>query len=107
MTAFKISDFEPHIATTFLVAPAGMEPVAIELVEVKDTSSAALVAFSLLFRGSSGSVFRHDTHRVKHHSLGELELFLGPVHTGRTDAVHYQAIFSAPRDVTDHSPEQK
>jgi hypothetical protein len=99
MAGFKKADFEPHIATTFQVAPAGMEPVAIELVEVKDTSSATLVAFSLLFRGSNDSVFRHDTHRMQHPVLGGLELFLGPVHTGRTDAVYYQAIFSAPREV--------
>lgn len=99
MAGFRKTDFEPHMATTFQVSPAGMETVAIELVEVKDTSSAALVAFSLLFRGSEGSVLRHDTHRMQHPALGEFELFLGPVHTGRTDAVYYQAIFSAPREV--------
>lgn len=97
MTTFRKSDFEPHIATIFEVAPAGMAPVAIELVEVTETASAELDGFSLLFRGDATSVFRHDTHTVRHPVMGELEFFLGPVHTGRTDAVHYQAIFTSLR----------
>lgn len=99
MAGFKKADFEPHIATIFQVAPPGMEPVPIELMEVKDTSSASLDSFSLLFKGGTDSVFRHNTHTVRHPVMGELELFLGPVHTGRTDAVYYQAIFSVPREV--------
>jgi len=99
MSGFKKNDFEPHVATTFEVVPAGVTPVIIELVEVKDSSSAALDAFSLLFRGNMDSVFRHDTHTVRHPVMGEFELFLGPVHTGKTDAVYYQAVFCVPRVV--------
>ena len=99
MAGFKKTDFETHIATTFEVAPAGMAPIPIELVEVKDSSSASLDTFSLMFKGSTDSVFRHNTHMVRHPAMGELELFLGPVHTGKTDAVYYQAVFSAPREV--------
>lgn len=99
MTAFRKEDFEPHVATAFEVTPAGMAPVTVELVEVKDTSAANLTGFSLMFKGGPDSVFRHDTHTVRHPIMGELALFLGPVHTGRTDAVYYQAIFSAPREV--------
>ncbi|MBI5655919.1 MAG: hypothetical protein HZC44_03450 [Geobacter sp.] len=97
MADFRREDFEPHIATVFEVAPVGMDRVPVELVEVKDNGSAALESFSLLFRGRTGPVFRHDTHRMWHPALGEMELFLGPVHIGRTDAIYYQAIFSAPK----------
>jgi len=97
MAGFRREDFEPHIATVFEVAPVGMGRVPVELVEVREAGSALLDGFSLLFRGGTGPVFRHDTHRVRHPALGEMELFLGPVHIGRTDAVYYQAIFSAPR----------
>ncbi|HEY4745686.1 MAG TPA: hypothetical protein VIH45_13565 [Desulfuromonadaceae bacterium] len=99
MAGFRKEDFEPHIATTFEVMLTGMEPVPVQLVEVKDTSSADLTGFSLMFKGGTDAVFRHDTHTVRHSVMGELELFLGPVHTGKTDAVYYQAIFSAPREV--------
>ena len=97
MAGFKKADFEPHITTTFEVAPIGMEPVALELVEVKDTSASSLTGFSLMFKGGTDSVFRHNTHTVRHPVMGEMELFLGPVHTGHRDAVYYQAIFSAPK----------
>lgn len=98
MRAFDIGDFEPHLATRFELAAPGIPPVPLELVEVSDKSSVALKTFSLLFKGGFETVFRHDTHRLRHPVLGELDLFLGPVHTGRTDAVYYQAIFSAPRE---------
>jgi hypothetical protein len=93
----KREEFEPHMGTTFQVWPAGMETVTIELMEVKDKSTTALDSFSLLFRGSMDSAFRHNTHMVRHPVMGEMELFIGPVHTGKTDAVYYQAIFSAPK----------
>jgi hypothetical protein len=95
----KKEDFEPHLHSHFEVYPEGMGTVAVELVEVTDKSSAALDAFSLLFKGSADLVFSHNTHPVHHPALGELAIFLGPVHTGKTDAVYYQAIFSAPREV--------
>jgi hypothetical protein len=93
----KKEDFEPHLGSAFQVWPEGMDMVTIELVEVKDKSSATLDSFSLLFRGGTDSVFRHNTCRVRHPVMGEMELFLGPVQTGKTDAVYFQAIFSAPK----------
>lgn len=95
----KKEDFAPHLNSTFVVCPEGMGPVKIELVEVTDKSSVALDAFSLLFKGSVDAVFRHNTHPVHHPALGEMPIFLGPVHTGKTDGVYYQAIFSAPKEV--------
>jgi hypothetical protein len=99
MTTLKKEDFEPYLTTSFEVMPIGMEPVPIELVQVEDKSSATLDVFSLMFKGGMDNVFHHDTHRVRHDDMGELEIFLGPVHTGTMDAVYYQAIFSAPRGV--------
>lgn len=97
MAGFRKEDFDPYIATTFEVMPDGMGPVLVELVEVKDTSSADLTGFSLMFRGGTDAVFRQNTHIVRHPVMGEMEIFLGPIHTGKTDAIWYQAIFNAPR----------
>ncbi len=93
----KKEDFEPHLNSFFEVVPKGMGAVRIELVEVKDNSSGVMEAFSLLFRGGKDCLFRHDTHRVRHPVMGEMELFIGPVHTGKSDAIYYQAVFSAPK----------
>lgn len=95
----KKENFEPHLNSIFEVWPEGMEMQKIELVEVTDKSSGTLDAFSLLFKGGATAVFRHNTHALRHPAMGELAIFLGPVHTGKTDAVYYQAIFSAPRAV--------
>jgi hypothetical protein len=94
---FKKEDFEPHLNSSFEVWPEGMDMVKIELVEVKDKSTTALTAFSLLFTGSPESVFSQMTHTVRHPAMGEMSIFIGPVHTGKADAICYQAIFSAPR----------
>lgn len=94
MNGLRKSDFDPHVSSTFEVRPAGMPKVLLELVEVKDSSSATMDAFSLIFKGGFEAVFRHDTHLMTHPTLGELELFIGPVHTGKTDAVYYQALFN-------------
>lgn len=93
----KKEDFEPHLGSVFQVWPEGMEMVAIELVEIQDKSSGTLDSFSLLFRGGMDAVFRYNTHVVRHPVMGELALFLGPVNTGKTDAVYYQAVFTRPK----------
>lgn len=95
----KKEDFEHHLNSVFEVCPEGVGMVTIELIEVADKSSGTLDAFSLLFKGGADAAFSHNTHTVRHPVMGELALFLGPVHTGKTDAVYYQAIFSAPREV--------
>ena len=92
--------FEPHLGSIFEVRPANAVPVPVELVAVEDRSNSSLDIFSLLFRGEQGiPVFRHDTWRVTHPVMGDLELFLGPVQAGKSDAVYYQAVFSAPKEV--------
>jgi hypothetical protein len=95
MTHLKRSDFEPHIFTLFEVEVGDAAPVPIELVEVKDLGNAELESFGLLFKGSPDRVFRHNTYLVRHPRMGEQALFLGPIHTGKTDVIHYQAIFTA------------
>lgn len=92
-----MAEFEPHIGTSFQVTPPDMGPVELELVEVRDTGSGPFDGFSLLFRGGANAVFRHNTCLVRHPVMGEMEMFLGPVHTGKTEEVYYQAIFSAPK----------
>ena len=94
---FTKADFESRISTVFEVLLPSTGSVQIELIEVRDNSSASLDAFSLTFKGDTEQVFRHDTYLVRHADIGEFALFVGPVHTGKADVVHYEAIFSAPR----------
>jgi hypothetical protein len=80
----------------FRVRPPGLETPDMDLVlvEVSGNSQGALETFSLLFRGPLEGVFPHDTYAVGHPTLGDMELFLGPVNSVKTDGVYYQAVFT-------------
>ncbi len=90
------SDFEGRTGEIFRVRPAGAgtREVDLVLVEVHAGEQGPTEWFSLLFRGPFDRVFPHDTHTLTHPELGSHALFLGPVHTGKNDAVYYQLIFS-------------
>lgn len=88
-------DFQPLIASQFLVAPSiGGAPVPLFLESVTDTSTATRESFSLIFSGAELSPLSHDTHGVSHPTLGQFFLFLGPVQGGRSGHICYQALFS-------------
>ncbi|MGH7443051.1 MAG: DUF6916 family protein [bacterium] len=96
------ADFEPHLNEIFRVRPAGssegLREVELLLVEVSGHRQGSLESFSLLFRGPREGVFRHDTHAVSHPVLRSLDLFMGPIHSAKTDGVYYQAVFTRLRD---------
>ena len=71
-------------------------PVELELTDVKDHSNEAIDAFSILFRGPREQEFGQGNYRLKHQTLGEVDLFLVPVldPEPRDDRVCYQAIIS-------------
>lgn len=86
--------FTPLLNTLFEIRSRDGEAVEVELVEVTGKRTAECEMFSLLFRGPWAPVLTQETHRVRHAALGEFALFVGPVHTGRTDGVIYQAVFN-------------
>ncbi len=88
-------DFEAYLHCDFFVTADHKSRTEIELIEITNTSTSAFEVFSLLFRHVSGNVFRQDTHIFEHPGVGEYPLFIGPVMTGRTDGIYYQAIFNS------------
>jgi 6-phosphogluconate dehydrogenase (decarboxylating) len=86
--------FTELLQQKFEVQAAGVGQVDVELVEVKPIRTGQTEGFSLMFRGPKDRVFRHDTHMFKHAGLGEFSLFVGPVMSGKTDGVYYQAVFN-------------
>lgn len=94
LESLKQESFTPLLNTRFEIRSRDGEAVEVELVEVNGKDTAVCQMFSLLFRGPLAPVLSQDTHRVRHAILGEFDLFIGPVHTGRTDAVFYQAVFN-------------
>lgn len=87
-------DFEPHLHQQFIVHSDEIGPVGMELVKVSGRTNGNMESFSLLFRTAEGKSFRHNTCQVTHPAIGDFPLFLGPVDTGKTDGIYYEAVFN-------------
>jgi len=71
-------------------------PVELELTRAEDLSTDVIDGFSLWFRGSRQLEFGQANYRLRHETIGEVDLFLVPVLDPRPpdDRVLYQAIIS-------------
>ncbi|TWH48798.1 hypothetical protein [Sporomusa sp. KB1] len=87
-------DFEPHLNEQFIVHSNEIGPVEMDLVKVSGQTTGKLESFSLLFCTAEGKAFRHNTCQVTHPAMGDFPLFLGPVDTGKTDGIYYEAVFN-------------
>jgi hypothetical protein len=86
--------FQENLNTGFWLLPEGLEPRALDLVEVANGySTPKQEQFSLRFRGDRAEIFPQRIYTMKHDSIGEVELFLVPV--GRDDSgTFYEAVFN-------------
>lgn len=90
------SSFADHEGSTFTVH-LDDDTVELELDHVTEHDHPDQESFSVLFRGpKSDSLQQHGMYRVVHDELGEYELFLGPVVTGKESDgdQHYEVAFS-------------
>jgi hypothetical protein len=94
LAAVTPSDFEPAVDTVFEVAIGEGAQLELRLTEVAllREQPGARQPFALRFVGPSEPVLAQITHHVSHESLGELELFLGPVQSA-SEGIIYEAVF--------------
>ena len=92
------SDFLPRLNSRFSIRRPGIEPIDLELVEVKQAGEAPnperRSPFSLIFLGPvSHQYLQQHIYRLEHDEMGALDLFIVPLgpQGGR---MQYQAIFS-------------
>lgn len=86
--------FEPHVGTTFDLQCEGQDPLPLQLTHVTERPGAVVEGFSLFFTGPEHVVANQAIHRLVHPVLGELEIFLGPIHDPHTSGITYQAVFN-------------
>jgi hypothetical protein len=86
--------FQENLNSKFWLVAEGLEPYALDLVEVAEGySTPKQEQFSLRFRGDRASVYPQRIYAMKHDSMGEFELFLVPVE--RDDSgTFYEAVFN-------------
>lgn len=91
--------FAAHLNTVFLIRHSDAGEVPVKLIELQDTvpeSQRKLAAmhgkecFSLSFRGPAQGL-RQNTYRFQHRELGEFDLFIVPVESGKHGEI-YEAI---------------
>lgn len=90
---FNSQTFAEQLHTKFLVQMKGMEPLALELVEVTERTSAPKIElFSLLFRGPHSPRLVQQIHGLEHEKLGKFDLFLTAI-AGDQESTTYEAVF--------------
>lgn len=91
----KKEDFDKHLNSKFQLAHLQTEEkIELELIETEEKNTDQTEGFSLMFKGPKETVLEHDTHKMTHPEMGEMNIFIGPVLSGKDDGVYYQAIFN-------------
>ncbi|HEX9994317.1 MAG TPA: hypothetical protein VGB14_15415 [Acidimicrobiales bacterium] len=94
LAALTVDDFRPLEGTTFLLKWDGHDlPVVLTEVTPLGRRRGDRDPFSLLFRGTPGTILPQQIHHLSSDGFGELELFLVPVGAD-ADAVTYEAVFT-------------
>ena len=86
--------FQQSMHSCFEIDVPGQGRQNLELVELTDyPSSAAVVAFSAIFRGPRELPFGQGSYAIFHPGMGQADLFLVPI--GReADGMRYEAVFN-------------
>ena len=88
------ADFSPYLNDEFTVQTESFGAVPIELVEISDKNYETHEHLSLIFRGSKDTVCNQQIYTISHAKMGEMELFLVPIISEKTDGQYYQVIFN-------------
>ena len=93
-------EFSQHINTKFRLNVERVEPIELELVEVKtyDNKDKAgerrgMERFSLLFRGPLDAFLQQATYPLSHEKMGSFDIFLVPLSRGEK-GYSYEAVFN-------------
>ena len=93
-------EFSQHINTKFRLDVERVEPIELELVEVKSYDnkdrpgeSGGMERFSVFFRGPVDAFLQQATYSLSHEKMGSFDIFLVPL--GREEKGYsYEAVFN-------------
>jgi hypothetical protein len=85
--------FSEQLHTQFRLLRDGLEPLPLELIEVKESDrSPKIELFSLQFRGPAAPRMAQHIHTLEHDKLGRLEIFLTAI-AGDEQGITYESVF--------------
>ncbi len=98
--------FTPHLNTVFYIRLRDGQEIPVKLVELRDSGparkrksnarAAACECFTLDFRAPEHPPLEQNTYRIEHRSLGQFDLFIGPMQSKKHGQV-YEAIINHQR----------
>jgi hypothetical protein len=92
---FNPDFMRPYLNTRFRIAIPDIDPLELELVDIKERNNEGMESFSLIFKGPLDRVVYDNTYPMEHDQIGAFEMFIGPFLTPtKKDAIYYQAVFS-------------
>lgn len=85
--------FSEHLHTQFRLLRDGLEPLPLELIEVKDSDpSPKIELFSLHFRGPASPRVAQQIHTLEHDKIGRFGIFLTAI-DGDAQGITYESVF--------------
>lgn len=90
----KKADFSPYVNDTFTVNSPHVGSLDVVLAELTEKQYPGQECFSLIFRGPHQPVLQQMTYAISHREMGEIQLFMVPVHHPAQDGIYYQSLFN-------------
>jgi len=93
LESLNSKSFSEQLHTQFRLLRDGLEPLPLELIEVKESDpSPKIELFSLQFRGPAAPRMAQHIHTLEHDKLGRLDSFLTAI-AGDADGITYESVF--------------
>lgn len=93
LESLNSKSFSDQLHTQFRLLREGLEPLPLELIEVKESDpSPKIELFSLQFRGPAAPRMAQHIHTLEHDKLGRMEIFLTAI-AGDAEGITYESVF--------------
>jgi len=93
LESLNSKSFSEQLHTQFRLLREGLEPLPLELIEVREgDTSPKIELFSLHFRGPAAPRMAQEIHTLEHDKLGRFDIFLTAI-AGDAEGITYESVF--------------
>ena len=93
LASLNSRSFSEQLHTQFRLLREGLEPLTLELIEVREADpSPKIELFSLHFLGPAAPHMPQQIHALEHDKLGRMEIFLTAI-AGDAQGITYESVF--------------
>ena len=93
LESLNSKSFSEQLHTQFRLLRDGLDPLPLELIEVKESDpSPKIELFSLQFRGPAAPYLPQHIYTLEHDKLGRFAIFLTAI-AGDAESITYESVF--------------